>query len=185
VAAARDRILRAVSAGPQKGPRNVLGRANWRLIAYWFVTILVAYENLDGFIWGFLHIEYIRVLLTHLGYPQYFGVIVGTGQLACAVAMLIPRFPVIKEWAYTGAFINYSAALASHLFVGDRPGIWLTPVIMLVLLLASWALRPSDRRTTSVEWVADSRPAAWLVPVALLAVFAVVALFTLPAPPQF
>jgi hypothetical protein len=34
---------------------------------------LVVYENAAGFIWTVLHIEYLRVMLTHLGYPQYFA----------------------------------------------------------------------------------------------------------------
>ncbi len=108
-----------------KSSQTFLGRANWRLIAYWTFTLFVAYENLDGSIWAFLRIEYVRVLLTHLGYPQYFLNILGPFEFACAVALLVPRFPVVKEWAYTGAFINYSAALASHLSVGDRPEIWI------------------------------------------------------------
>ncbi len=44
-------------------------------------------------------------------------------QLACAAALLAPRLPHVKEWAYTGAFFNYSSALVSHLFAGDPPDI--------------------------------------------------------------
>jgi hypothetical protein len=88
----------------QKSSPTFLSRANWRLIAYWTFTLFVAYENLSGSIWAFLRIEYVRVMLTHLGYPQYFLSILGPFELCCAVALLVPRFPVIKEWAYAGAF---------------------------------------------------------------------------------
>ncbi len=169
-----------------KSTPTFLSRANWRLIAYWVFTLFVAYENLSGSMWAFLHIEYIRVLLTHLGHPQYFGNILGSFQFVCAVALLVPRFPVLKEWAYAGAFINYSAATASHLFVGDGPGIWAVPLIMVVLNLASWRLRPPDRRTQTSTRVDETRPIAWFVPIGILVLFAVVALLTLPqAAPQF
>ncbi len=169
-----------------KSSQTFLGRANWRLIAYWTFTLFVAYENLDGSIWAFLRIEYVRVLMTHLGYPQYFLNILGPFEFACAVALLVPRFPVVKEWAYTGAFINYSAALASHLSVGDRPEIWIPSLIMVALTLASWGLRPPDRRPQTAARVGDTRGIAWIVPVILLVFFAALALFTLPqAPPQF
>ena len=96
-----------------------LRRLDWRLIAFWIATGVVAFENADGFVWSVLHIGYVTELVTHLGYPLYFINIVGTFQLAAAVALLVPRLPVVKEWAYTGAFINYSSALVSHLSVGD------------------------------------------------------------------
>ena len=95
----------SIEAQPKSSP-TWLGRANWRVIAYWFFTVLVAYENLAGFIWSVLRIDYISVTVTHLGYPLYFVNIVGTFQLACALALLAPRFPVLKEWAYVGAFIK-------------------------------------------------------------------------------
>src|SRR2546422_2526341 len=112
-----------------KAPPTILGRANWRLIAYWTVTLFVAYENLEGSIWAFSRTEDIRATLTHLGYPLYFLNILGPFELACAIVLLVPRFPVVKEWGYAGAFINYSAALASEIFVGDGPGIWILPLV--------------------------------------------------------
>jgi DoxX-like family len=155
-------------------------RPNWRLVAYWVVTVLVAYENLDGFVWSVLHIGYITDIATHLGYPLYFINILGTFQLACSVALLVPGLPVVKEWAYTGAFINYSSALASHVIVGDPPGVWTPSVIMLVLLVASWGLRPSDRRTNADGWRIETRLTKWITPVVLLGTFTILGLVTLP-----
>lgn len=169
-----------VGARLQQGGVHV-SWANSRLIAYWIVTAAVAYENADGFIWSVLHIGYVTDLATHLGYPLYFINILGTFQLACAVALLVPRFPIVKEWAYAGAFINYSSALVSHLTLGDRPGIWMLPVVMLVLLVASWSLRPPDRRTNAADWAIETRLANWLAPVVLLGIFIVLGLLTLPA----
>lgn len=162
-----------------------LSRLNWRLIAYWTFTLLVAFENLSGSIWALLRIDYIRMDLAHLGYPQYFLAIVGTGQFLIAVALLLPGFAVAKEWAYAGATLNYSAALTSHLIVGDRHA-WIFPLIYIALALASWVLRPPDRRARTAPRVGEIRATAWLVPVILLLVFGVVAVVTLPtAPPQY
>ena len=169
----------SVKAQLSSGPISVR-RADWRLVAYWIATILVAYENLDGFIWSVLHIDYITDIATHLGYPLYFINILGAFQLVCAVALLVPRLPIVKEWAYTGAFINYSSALTSHLLVRDPPVIWSSAFIMLVLLGVSWLLRPSHRRADSVEWTIEPRLTRWIAPVVLLAIFTVVGLATLP-----
>ena len=43
----------------------------------------------------------------------------GVWKVPGAVALLIPRFPRLQEWAYAGAVINYASATASHLIVGD------------------------------------------------------------------
>jgi hypothetical protein len=119
-----------------------------RVIAYWTFTIPVAFENAVGSIWVLLRVDRLHVMLAHLGYPWYFSYILGPWQLACAVALLAPRFPRVKEWAYAGAFFNYSSAFVSHLFAGDRPDI--PSAVMLVSTVISCALRPPDRRL--VNW---------------------------------
>jgi hypothetical protein len=73
---------------------------------YWTFTLLVAYENLEGSIWAFLRIEYARVLLTHLEYPQYFLNILGPFEPACAAALTVLRFPEVKEWAHIAAWLT-------------------------------------------------------------------------------
>jgi hypothetical protein len=66
-----------------------------------------------------------------------------SGSLGCvwkvpgAVALLIPSFPRLKEWAYAGAVITYVRAIASHLTVGDRFAVIVAPTVLLALTLAS------------------------------------------------
>jgi uncharacterized membrane protein YphA (DoxX/SURF4 family) len=60
--------------------------------------------------------------MTHLGYPAYFCVILGVWKVLGAVAVLVPRFPRLKEWAYAGAVFELTGASASHLAVGDGGG---------------------------------------------------------------
>ena len=150
-----------------------IDRDRIRTIGYWTSTLPVAFENAAGSMWVFLPLilgfnhshqalvfnEYLRVTLAHLGYPQYFQYILGPWQLACAAVLLAPRLPRIKEWAYIGAFFNYSSAFISHLFAGDRPDI--AAAVMAVLAVASWALRPPDRRLAGSGPVQETRAASW------------------------
>ena len=60
--------------------------------------------------------------MTHQGYPSYFPVLLGTWKVLGAVALLVPRRPLLKEWAYAGAFFTYTGAIVSHLTTGYALG---------------------------------------------------------------
>jgi uncharacterized membrane protein YphA (DoxX/SURF4 family) len=85
-------------------------------------------------------------IIQHLGYPPYFMTILGVWYVLAGVALLVPRFPRLKEWAYAGLFFNYTGAAASHLAAGDPATALIGPVIFTGLVAASWALRPASRR---------------------------------------
>ena len=123
-----------------------------------------------------------NLVFDHLGYPHYLLFILGAWKLPCAVALFVPRFPRLKEWAYAGAFFNYTGAAASHLLAGDGPNRWVGPFVFAVITLASWALRPPERRA-SISAPTNTRAVAWIVPLAAIAAFLVVALLTLPKGP--
>jgi DoxX-like family len=154
-----------------------------RTIAYWLFTVLVAYEMVAGAMWDLLRIEYVRVVLTRLGYPLYLLFILGVWKLPCAVAILVPRFLRLKEWAYAGAFFNYSGAFASHVLVGDGPIRWVWPLVFSVFTLASWAFRPHDRLLPQGSSPPDVRLVEWVVPIAGVAVMLVLSLISLPQGP--
>jgi uncharacterized membrane protein YphA (DoxX/SURF4 family) len=117
-----------------------------RTIAYWITTVLVAAESMLGGVWDIRQIPYVRADIDKLGYPAYVLSIIGVWKLLGAVAVLVPRFPRLKEWAYAGMFFNYTGAVASHLAVGDGVESVAYPIIITGLVVASWALRPSARR---------------------------------------
>jgi uncharacterized membrane protein YphA (DoxX/SURF4 family) len=117
-----------------------------RTIAYWVITVLVAAESVLGGVWDILQIPYVRADIESLGYPAYFLIIIGVWKLLGAVAVLVPRFPRLKEWAYAGMFFNYTGAVASHLAVGHGAEAVAYPIIVTGLVAASWALRPPARR---------------------------------------
>jgi uncharacterized membrane protein YphA (DoxX/SURF4 family) len=165
--------------------------ARARIIAYWVFTLIVSWEMIAGGIWDLLRIEYVRVVMTHLGYPLYMLSIIGAWKIPCGAALLAPRFARLKEWAYAGAFFNYTGAAASHIAVGDRVNHWMPPLIFAVFVLASWALRPADRRLEArplqqTEAVGKKGALQWAVPIGVFVALAAIALATLPKgpPPQ-
>jgi DoxX-like family len=151
-----------------------------RTIAYWTFTLIIAWEMVAGSMWDLLQIEFTRAVFDHLGYPHYLLLIIGVWKLPCALALLAPRFERLKEWAYAGAFFNYTGAAASHFLVGDVGGKWFGPMIFGAITLASWALRPADRRLPPARPTSAPRPLAFIVALGLAAAFLVLALLTLP-----
>jgi uncharacterized membrane protein YphA (DoxX/SURF4 family) len=85
-------------------------------------------------------------VIKHLGYPEYFMTILGIWYVLAGVALFVPRFPRLKEWAYAGLVFNYTGAALSHLASGDGVGSLVAPVTFTGLVFCSWVLRPSDRR---------------------------------------
>jgi uncharacterized membrane protein YphA (DoxX/SURF4 family) len=131
-------------------------------IAYWITTILVALPigsgggaqlaRVPGTVNGFVHI---------LGYPPYFVTILGFWKVLGAIAILVPRFPRLKEWAYAGIFFDLTGAAASCAAVGGYGAYAfhvLTPLILACLTVASWALRPQSRTIGVLIPAKNSRP---------------------------
>lgn len=83
---------------------------------------------------------------THLGYPIYFMTILGVWKLLGVIAILIPKYPMLKEWAYAGLFFNTSGAIISHLAVGNTFSQIFPALLLLVLTLISWYFRPASRK---------------------------------------
>jgi hypothetical protein len=100
-------------------------------------------------------------MITHLGYPAYLLTILGTGKILGVVALLVPRFPLLKEWAYAGFFFVMSGALFSHIASGDPVGKIFPSLLLLILTAASWYFRPADRRILSSDRSMNSPDRAW------------------------
>jgi DoxX-like family len=123
------------------------GSLRWRSVGYWLATVLVTAELGLGGIWDIQRLPMVRDLVTHLGYPSYFLVLLGTWKVLGAVALLVPRRPLLKEWAYAGAFFTYTGAIVSHLSAGYALGELPLLTVLTALTVLSWALRPPSRRT--------------------------------------
>lgn len=116
--------------------------------AYWAATVLVTTELLLGGAWDVLRLPQVRVVTDHLGYPPYFLVILGVWKLLGAAALLAPRLPLLKEWAYAGVVFADTGAIASHLTVGYGAGELAFLIPLLGLTVLSWSLRPPSRRVS-------------------------------------
>lgn len=101
------------------------------IIAYWVTTALVVSELASGGVWDILRVPQVRTLIERLGYPPYFLVILGIWKLLGAVALVVPRFPRLKEWAYAGVFFDLTGAVSSQLASGlIDAGTMAYPIVM-------------------------------------------------------
>ncbi len=119
-----------------------------RMIAYWVATVFVAGNSAVAGALDILRIQPFFGILLHLGYPAYFSTLLGVWKVLGAVALLAPRYPRLKEWAYAGLFFDFTAAIASHAAIGEGAQL-IGPISSIVFLAASYALRPSSRRTST------------------------------------
>ena len=85
-------------------------------------------------------------MITHLGYPVYLLTLLATWKILGVIALLIPKFPLLKEWAYAGFFFVMSGAIFSHMAVGDPVNELFPSILLLVLTIVSWYFRPVDRK---------------------------------------
>ncbi len=116
-----------------------------RTIAYWVTTAIIVLETGVGAWWDIMKIPFVSNVMHNLGYPLYILSIIGFWKVFAVVALLIPGFPRVKEWAYAGVFFVYTSAAASHLAMGDVSAAW-GPAVFACITFASRALRPSSRR---------------------------------------
>ena len=84
--------------------------------------------------------------ITHLGYPVYLLTILSIWKFLGVIAVLIPKFPLLKEWAYAGFFFAMSGAVFSHFAAGSGAKEFFGPLLLIVLTVVSWYFRPADRK---------------------------------------
>jgi hypothetical protein len=115
-------------------------------IIYWISTLWLALGMLStGFV-QLLKVDAEVAKITHLGYSGYILTILGVWKILGVVAVLIPKFPLLKEWAYAGFFFAMSGAVFSHVANGDEAKEFFGPGLLLILTVVSWYFRPADRK---------------------------------------
>ncbi len=134
-----------------------------KIVSYWTTTVLVAFFIGGGGaaqIWQFQANPHGVVPV--LRYPLYFFLILGIWKVLGAIAILVPRYPRLKEWAYAGIFFDLTGAAASCAAVGGYGAYGfhvIAPLLLTALTVASWALRPESRTISVLVPVKNSRPA--------------------------
>jgi hypothetical protein len=122
---------------------------NARIIAYWTATVLIALALLSGGIASVARADQNVRGMAELGYPAYLLLVLGGWKLLGALALLAPRLPLVKEWAYAGIAFDLSGAAFSHAASGHSAGKVAVPLVLLVIAACSWAFRPESRRLVS------------------------------------
>lgn len=128
--------------------RNPPGGRTSRII-YWIFTIWLALGMVST---GIVQLMKMRTgagaldSVAHLGYPAYLLTILGVWKILGVIALLIPRFPILKEWVYAGLFFTMTGAIYSHVVMGDTMKEIFPAVLMLALAAISWYSRPVGRK---------------------------------------
>lgn len=116
-------------------------------IIYWIATVWLAFGM--GFT-GSVQLARTKDeidLMSRIDFPVYFLTILGMWKLLGAIAILVPKFPLVKEWAYAGFFFAMSGAIFCHLAVGDAGAAdYVGPSLLIVLTVVSWYFRPAERK---------------------------------------
>ncbi|GAA4211307.1 DoxX family protein [Pedobacter jeongneungensis] len=121
-------------------------------IIYWIATIWLSLGMLSTGIVQLLKTKDEVALFTQLGYPVYFLTLLGIWKILGVIAILIPKFTLLKEWAYAGFFFAMSGAVFSHISVADHSfSAYFGPMLLLVLTILSWYFRPAERKIVSTN----------------------------------
>jgi len=120
-------------------------------IIYWIATIWLALGMLSTGMVQLFKLPADVDAMTRLGYPSYLLTILGIWKILGVIALLIPKFPLLKEWAYAGFFFAMSGAILSHIASRDPVSEIFPPLLLVVLTLVSWYFRPADRKIVSVN----------------------------------
>lgn len=120
-------------------------------IIYWIATIFLSFGMLAGGVQQLLQIGGYVEIISSLGYPIYMLSILGAWKILGVIAILAPKFPLVKEWAYAGFFFAMSGAAISHITM-SQPFIEAVPsLVLLTVTVISWYYRPADRRLIKTE----------------------------------
>ncbi|MFH7010370.1 DoxX family protein [Flavobacterium sp. FlaQc-52] len=115
-------------------------------IIYWVATLWLALGMTATGIVQLIQMKEEAEMIQRLGYPLYFLILLGVWKILGVIAILIPKFPLLKEWAYAGFFFAMSGAVFSHLYCGDSAKELFGPVLLIVLTVVSWYFRPAGRK---------------------------------------
>lgn len=127
-----------------------MSQSRLKTAAYWITTVLGPTSFVIGGYLGLTRAAQTIEPMHHLGYPLYFGQLLGAWKLLGALAITLPAPRRLKEWAYAGFCFDLTAAAYSHLMVGDAVSEIVTPLVFLVFVLASWALQDARHRDRDV-----------------------------------
>lgn len=116
------------------------------IIIYWVTTLFLSLGMLAGGIQQMLQIGGYNEIVTKLGYPLYLLSILGVWKILGVTAILLPRFPLLKEWAYAGFFFVMTGAAISHIVMRESFIEVAPSLTLLAAIITSWYFRPLSRK---------------------------------------
>src|SRR5882757_3913225 len=122
-----------------------------KALGYWIITVILSLCIFSGGLAQAVQVKEVVDGFKPLGYPVYFISLIGVWKVLGIIAILIPGFKLLKEWAYAGLFFVMSGAVISHIASGDVSVQIIAPILLAVFTVLSWYLRPTDRKISSVN----------------------------------
>lgn len=120
-------------------------------IIYWIATLWLALGMLSTGTVQLLKVKAEVDNITQLGYPVYFLTLLGIWKILGVITVLIPKFTLLKEWAYAGFFFAMSGAIFSQIASGNPLNKIFPSLLLLILTVLSWYFRPEDRKVISIH----------------------------------
>jgi len=121
-----------------------------KLIWYWIITVLLSFFIFGGGLAQTLQLPEVLEGFKPLGYPTYFISLIGIWKMLGVIAILLPKFKLLKEWAYAGLFFTMTGAVISHIASNDIKAQIIAPIVLAVFTVLSWYLRPASRKIVAV-----------------------------------
>jgi hypothetical protein len=122
-----------------------------KLIWYWIITGILSFFIFSGGLAQAVQVKGVVQGFKPLGYPTYFISLIGIWKMLGIIAILIPGFKLLKEWAYAGIFFTMTGAVISHIASNDVHVQIIAPFVFAVFAVLSWYLRPADRKIIAVN----------------------------------
>jgi hypothetical protein len=116
------------------------------LVWYWIITLILSFCIFSGGLAQALQVKGVVQGFKPLGYPNYFISLIGVWKVLGIIAILVPKFQLLKEWAYAGIFFTMTGAVISHIAAGDVSAQIIAPIVLAIFTVLSWYLRPADRK---------------------------------------
>ena len=118
-------------------------------VLYWVFTGLLSALMLLGAIPDLMSVPDAVTLFNHLGYPAYLLPFLGVAKILGVIAILVPGFPRIKEWAYAGFVFDLAGAMYSSIAVHDPASGWAIFIIGFLLIAGSYIFYHRKQRAAS------------------------------------
>ena len=88
-------------------------------IIYWTATLWLSLGMVSTGIVQLMRTKEEVELFNHISMPLYLLPLLGIAKILGVVAVLVPGFVRLKEWAYAGFLFAMTGALVSHFAAGD------------------------------------------------------------------